>query len=127
MPLHIGAYDVSFTNQALWMFIVVGAASLLLYLAPQCAAALCRSRMQSMAELSYEFVANMIRSAAGEAGLAFLPLRLHDLHVRAVVEFLRSDSGVVHGHEPDRSDLCARRGVILTVIVTGFRITASAS
>jgi len=29
------------------------------------------SRVQSMAELSYEFVANMIQSAAGEEGLKF--------------------------------------------------------
>jgi F-type H+-transporting ATPase subunit a len=30
--------------------------------------------MQSVAELSYEFIANMIRSAAGEHGLKFFPL-----------------------------------------------------
>jgi len=28
VPLHIGGYDVSFTNQSLWMCIVVGAISL---------------------------------------------------------------------------------------------------
>ena len=28
IPLHLGGYDVSFTNQALWMCIVVGAVSL---------------------------------------------------------------------------------------------------
>jgi F-type H+-transporting ATPase subunit a len=32
------------------------------------------TRMQSVAELSYEFIADMIRSAAGEHGLKFFPL-----------------------------------------------------
>ena len=32
------------------------------------------SRMQSVGELSYEFVANTIRSTAGEGGMKFFPL-----------------------------------------------------
>ena len=32
------------------------------------------SRMQSVAEISYEFVANMLRSSAGSAGMKFFPL-----------------------------------------------------
>ena len=31
-------------------------------------------RMQAMAEMAYEFVAGMVRSAAGEAGMRFFPL-----------------------------------------------------
>ena len=72
VPLHIGHYDVSFTNQSLWMFIVVGAASLFLYIAAT-SRSLVPTRTQSIAELSYEFVADMIRSAAGEDGLKFFP------------------------------------------------------
>jgi len=72
VPLHLFGYDVSFTNQSLMMVIVVGAISILLPLA-MARRALVPSRAQSMAELSYEFVANMINAAAGEDGLVFFP------------------------------------------------------
>lgn len=73
VPLHIGGYDVSFTNQSLWMCIVVGAITLFMAAAVS-KRSLIPSRMQSMAEISYEFVANMIGSAAGEDGLRFFPM-----------------------------------------------------
>jgi F-type H+-transporting ATPase subunit a len=72
VPMHIGHYDVSFTNQSLWMCIVVGAVTLFMTMAVS-RRSLVPSRMQSMAELSYEFVANMIGGAAGEDGLRFFP------------------------------------------------------
>ena len=72
VPLHLFGYDVSFTNQSLMMVIVVAAVSLFLPLA-MARRSLVPSRTQSMAELSYEFVANMINSAAGADGLVFFP------------------------------------------------------
>ena len=36
-------------------------------------------RLQAMAEMSYEFIAGMVRSAAGEAGMRFFPLVFCDL------------------------------------------------
>ena len=72
VPLHIGGYDVSFTNQSLLMVIVVVAAGLFLSLAVK-PGRLVPSKTQSMAEISYEFVANMIHSATGEDGLKFFP------------------------------------------------------
>ena len=72
VPLHLFGYDVSFTNQSLMMVLVVAAVSLFLPLAMS-RRSLVPSRTQSMAELSYEFVANMIQSAAGEDGLVFFP------------------------------------------------------
>ena len=72
VPLHLGGVDVSFTNQSLLMVIVVLAASLFLTLAVK-PGRLVPTRGQSMAELSYEFVANMIHSATGEDGLKFFP------------------------------------------------------
>src|SRR3569832_633772 len=70
--LHIAGHDIYFTNQALLMVIVTIAASLFLTLAMS-RRALVPSRTQSMAEMSYEFVAGMLNSAAGEDGLKFLP------------------------------------------------------
>src|SRR5271169_6406931 len=72
IPLHIGGYDVSFTNQSLLMVVVVLAAALFLTLAVK-PGRLVPTRGQSMAEMSYEFVANMIHSATGEDGLKFFP------------------------------------------------------
>jgi F-type H+-transporting ATPase subunit a len=119
VPLHIGGYDVSFTNQALWMFIVAGAASLFFYAAAT-RRSLVPSRMQSMAELSYEFVSDMIHSAAGEAGLRFFPL------VFTVFTFVLFSNvlGLIPGSFTVTSHIAVTFAlaavVILTVIVTGF-------
>ncbi len=68
----IGGHDIYFTNQALLMIIVVLASSLFLTLAVK-PGRLVPSRAQSMAEVSYEFVANIIHSATGQAGLKYFP------------------------------------------------------
>jgi F-type H+-transporting ATPase subunit a len=72
VPIEIGGFDVSFTNASLWMVIVVAAAALVLTMGAS-SRRLVPTRMQSIAELSYEFIANMIRSAAGHEGLKFFP------------------------------------------------------
>jgi len=63
--LHIAGHPIYFTNQALLMIIVALASSLFLVLAVK-PNRLVPTRGQSMAELSYEFVANMIHSSTGE-------------------------------------------------------------
>jgi F-type H+-transporting ATPase subunit a len=68
----IGGHPIYFTNQALLMGIVVIASSLFLTFAVK-PNRLVPTRGQSMAEMSYEFVANMIHSATGEDGLKFFP------------------------------------------------------
>ena len=70
--LNIAGHDIYFTNQALYMCVVVAAISLFLTLTVS-KNRLVPTRGQSMAELSYEFVANMIHSTMGEDGLAFFP------------------------------------------------------
>ena len=69
---HVGGHPIYFTNQSLLMMIVVIAASLFLTLTVK-PGRLVPTRGQSMAEASYEFVANMIHSATGEDGLKFFP------------------------------------------------------
>jgi F-type H+-transporting ATPase subunit a len=73
VPLgHIGGYDIAFTNSALYMaIVVVGIAALLL--GASSPRALVPGRMQSIAELSYEFVADTINSTAGKEGMKFFP------------------------------------------------------
>ena len=70
---HIGGYEIAFTNSALFMAItVVGIWALLV--GGSSARALVPGRLQSIAELSYEFVADTINSTAGKEGMRFFPL-----------------------------------------------------
>jgi F-type H+-transporting ATPase subunit a len=73
VDLHIGGLDVSFTNASLFMVVTVVLAGAFLYFASS-SRALVPSRLQSTAEMSYEFVANMLRDAAGKQGMQFFPL-----------------------------------------------------
>jgi F-type H+-transporting ATPase subunit a len=119
VPLHIGGYDVSFTNQSLWMCIVVSAIVLFMAYAAR-SRSLVPSRVQSMAELSYEFVANMIQSAAGEEGLKFFPL----VFTLFMFVLLSNFFGLLPGSFTVTSQIAVTFAlaavVVLTVIVTGF-------
>src|SRR5258706_10960671 len=68
---HIGNQEIAFTNSSAYMFISVALISLLMIGAGR---QLVPGRFQSMAEISYEFVANTIRSSAGSEGMKFFPL-----------------------------------------------------
>src|SRR2546423_12286555 len=68
---HIGGQEIAFTNSSAYMFGSVAIISLLMLATGR---QLVPSRMQSVAEISYEFVANMLRSSAGSAGMKFFPL-----------------------------------------------------
>jgi F-type H+-transporting ATPase subunit a len=69
----IGGAELDFTNSAFFMVLAVALTALLL-LATTARRQLVPGRLQSLAELSYEFVANTIRSTAGEEGMKFFPL-----------------------------------------------------
>ena len=70
---NLGGAQVSFTNSALFMVLTVGAVGMFL-LATTGRRALVPTRGQLMAEMSYEFVANMVRTNAGHDGMKFFPL-----------------------------------------------------
>jgi F-type H+-transporting ATPase subunit a len=119
--LQIGHYNLAFTNQSMAMCIVVGAASLFMLLAaarPQ----LVPGRMQSMGELAYEFVANMIRSAAGEEGMVFFPF----VFTIFIFVLFSNFFGLIPYAFTVTSQIAVTLAlaclVILTVIVTGFAI-----
>jgi F-type H+-transporting ATPase subunit a len=69
---HLGRYEISFTNSSLYMFIIVGLISLLL-IGATTRRAVIPGRLQSIAEMSYEFVADTVRSSAGTEGMKFFP------------------------------------------------------
>ena len=70
--MDIGGRDIAFTNSALVMFIIVGAVSLLM-IGASSSRSIVPGRLQSIAEMSYEFVANTVRSSAGNEGMKFFP------------------------------------------------------
>jgi F-type H+-transporting ATPase subunit a len=70
---HIGGQEIAFTNSSAYMFAAVAIISLLM-IAGTARRQLVPGRMQSLAELSYEFVATTIRSSAGPEGMKFFPL-----------------------------------------------------
>jgi len=70
--LQIGGIDLSFTNAAFYMLLGVSLIIIFFGLAAS-RGKLIPSRSQSIAEIGYGFVANMVRSTAGEEGLKFFP------------------------------------------------------
>ncbi|HXM31074.1 MAG TPA: F0F1 ATP synthase subunit A, partial [Xanthobacteraceae bacterium] len=70
---HIGGYEISITNSALFMFaavfIIIGG-----MLVATARRSLVPGRAQAVVETSYEFVAGMVRQSAGEPGMKFFPL-----------------------------------------------------
>jgi F-type H+-transporting ATPase subunit a len=69
---HIGGHEIAFTNSALFMGIALLGITLLL-VGGTSQRALVPGRLQSVAEMSYEFVADMLRSTTGSEGMRFFP------------------------------------------------------
>jgi F-type H+-transporting ATPase subunit a len=69
----IGPVNFAFTNSALYMGIAVALTAALM-LGATAGRQLVPGRMQSIAELAYEFVADTIRNTIGEGGMQFFPL-----------------------------------------------------
>ena len=72
-PINVGGYDISFTNSALFMGIIVVTITAILYFAAR-QNALVPGRLQSVGEMWYELVDNMVKNVLGEEGKAFFPL-----------------------------------------------------
>jgi F-type H+-transporting ATPase subunit a len=72
IPMELFGYDVSFTNASLFMVLALVLASLFLITAMS-RRSLVPGRMQSIAESSYEFVANIVRENLGQEGMRYFP------------------------------------------------------
>jgi len=73
VPFEPAGVDLSFTNSSAFMMIAVGLVVVFLTYSMR-GRQLVPSRWQSMAELSYEFIANMVRSNVGSEGRPYFPL-----------------------------------------------------
>jgi len=72
IPLHLAGYDISFTNSSLMMSLSV-LVSLALMILGGLPRQMVPGRLQSVAELFYEFVANMVRDNCGTEGMRYMP------------------------------------------------------
>ena len=72
VPITVGEIDLSFTNSSLFMVIVVVLITVLLTYSMK-GRALVPSRWQSMAEIFYETIANMVRDNVGSGGRPYFP------------------------------------------------------
>lgn len=72
-PINIGGYEISFTNSALFMGVTVAAITGILMLASS-KKELVPGRLQSVGEMWYGMIDNMVKNVLGEEGKAFFPL-----------------------------------------------------
>lgn len=73
VPIEIGGLDLSFSNSALLMVIALALVTVFLLLGMR-RGALVPDRWQCAAELSYEFVAGLIRDTVGSEGRRYFPI-----------------------------------------------------
>jgi F-type H+-transporting ATPase subunit a len=72
IPLQIGGVDVSFTNSALYMAIAATLCAGFMILGMR-RGAIVPGRMQCAVEISYEFIANLLRDTVGSEGRKYFP------------------------------------------------------
>ena len=73
VPVEIGGVDVSFSNSSLFMTITVVVATLFLVLGMR-RSAIVPGRLQVAVELSYEFIAGLLRDTVGSEGRKYFPI-----------------------------------------------------
>lgn len=72
LPLQLGGHNVSFTNSSAFMVATVAAAAALLFFSTA-GRSMIPSRLQSVSEMAFEFVASTLKDAAGNSGMKFFP------------------------------------------------------
>lgn len=115
----IGGSEIAFTNSALFMVIAVAIIAVLFIYGTR-NRSLVPGRLQSLAEMGYEFVASTVRDSAGHDGMKFVPL-VFSLFMFVLVSNLL---GMIPGSFTVTSHLVVTAAlaaiVILTVIIYGI-------
>ena len=116
---HIGHQEIAFTNSSAYMFGTVAIISLLM-IGGVSKKGLVPGRIQSVAELCFEFVATTIRSNAGQEGMKFFPFVFSIFMLLAVSNVI----GIIPYTFTIASHIIVTAAlalmVFLTVIVYGF-------
>jgi len=119
IPIEIFGLDVSFTNSSAFMLLAVLLVAGFFIVALQ-GRSLVPNRLQAMAEISYEFVANMLRESTGSAGMKYFPL----VFTLFIFIFVANMLGMIPGFFTVTSHIVVTAAlaglVFLTVLVVGF-------
>lgn len=119
VPIKVFGWDVSFTNSSLFMLGSVVLVTAFFMLSMR-ARALVPGRMQSMAELTHEFVAGMLRESTGSAGMQYFPF----VFTLFMFIFTCNMLGIIPGFFTVTSHIiitAALAGLVfLTVLIVGF-------
>ena len=119
LPIKLFGWDVSFTNSSLYMLVAV----LLIasfYILSMRARSLVPTRMQSVAEISHEFVAGMLRDSTGHGGMKYFPF----VFALFIFIFAANMLGMIPGAFTVTSHIVVTAAlaalVFLTVLFVGF-------
>jgi F-type H+-transporting ATPase subunit a len=119
IPIRLFGWDVSFTNASLFMLLAV-ILTVGFFMVSMRTRSLVPNRMQSMAEVSYEFVANMLRESTGHGGMKYFPL----VFTLFLFIFVCNMLGMIPGFFTVTSHIVVTAAlaalVFLTVLVVGF-------
>jgi F-type H+-transporting ATPase subunit a len=119
IPLKLFGWDASFTNSSLFMLIAV-LVTAAFFLASMRSRSLVPTRLQSVAEITVEFVRNMLRETMGEEGMRFFPL----VFTIFMFIFVANMQGMIPGVFTVTSHIIVTGAlalmVFLTVLIVGF-------
>jgi F-type H+-transporting ATPase subunit a len=119
IPIKIFGWDASFTNASLFMLLAVLLIAGFFGLAMQ-TRSLVPSRLQSLAEVGYEFVANMVRESIGHGGMAYFPF----VFTIFMFVFTANTLGLIPGFFTVTSHIIVTAAlaamVFITVLIVGF-------
>ncbi len=119
VPINIFGWDVSFTNSSLFMLLAV-LLTAGFFIVSMRTRSLVPTRLQSLAEVTYEFVAGMLRESTGHAGMQYFPL----VFTLFVFIFVCNMMGMIPGFFTVTSHIVVTAAlaalVFLTVLVVGF-------
>ncbi len=119
IPIKLFGWDVSFTNSSAFMLLAVVLTASFFLLSTR-ARSLVPTRLQSLAEVTYEFVAGMLRDSAGESAMKYLPL----VFTIFMFVFVCNMMGIIPGFFTVTSHIVVTAAlagmVFLTVLVVGF-------
>jgi F-type H+-transporting ATPase subunit a len=119
VPIELFGLDVSFTNSSAFMLLAVLLIAGFFTLAMQ-GRSLVPGRLQSMAEITYDFVAGMLRDSTGSAGMKYFPL----VFTLFIFIFVANMLGMIPGFFTVTSHIVVTAAlaglVFLTVLVVGF-------
>jgi F-type H+-transporting ATPase subunit a len=73
VPIEVGGIDISFTNSSLFMVVAVAISGGFLVLAGR-RGAMVPGRLQTLAEMTYEFIGGLIRETIGIEGRRYFPI-----------------------------------------------------